>query len=62
MILDTDTPRERQPDPLSEALRLLRLHEARARYLLSYCDAFTQRVLRGELDQHILSNDNNGRN
>lgn len=31
----------------------LRLHEARERYLLSHGDAFSQRVMRGELDAHI---------
>jgi len=42
---------------LEDLAAALRLHEARATYLLSYGDAFTQRVLRGELDQHILGAD-----
>lgn len=40
---------------LEDLAAALRLHEARATYLLSYGDAFTQRVLRGEIDQHILA-------
>lgn len=42
---------------LEDAAKALRLHEARATYLLAYGDAFAVRVLRGELDQHILANE-----
>lgn len=38
---------------LTDAVALIRTLEARERYLQSYGDAFTQRVVRGELDQHI---------
>lgn len=39
---------------LQDAAARIRRLEARERYLASYGDAFTQRVVRGELDQHIL--------
>lgn len=39
---------------LLDIAQRLRLHEARERYLASYGDAFSQRVVRGELDQHLL--------
>ena len=39
---------------LQDLAARLRLHEARERYLLSYGDPFSQRVLRGELDLELV--------
>jgi len=39
---------------LADAASRIRLLEAREGYLASYGDPFSQRVVRGELDQHIL--------
>ena len=39
---------------LKDTVALIRTLEARERYLQSYGDAFSQRVVRGELDDTIL--------
>ena len=39
---------------LQDTVALIRTLEARERYLMSYGDAFTQRVVRGEIDDTIL--------
>lgn len=40
---------------LQDTVAWIKTLEARERYLHSYGDAFSQRVVRGELDQHILT-------
>lgn len=45
------------PRILQDLAARLRLLEARERYLASYGDPFAQRVVRGELDKHILGAD-----
>ena len=40
---------------LQDTVALIRTLEARERYLMSYGDPFSQRVVRGELDDTILS-------
>lgn len=39
---------------LKDTVALIRTLEARERYLMSYGDPFSQRVVRGELDDTIL--------
>lgn len=45
------------PRLLQDLAARLRLHEASERYLLAHGDPFSQRVLRGDLDQHVLGTD-----
>lgn len=57
-MLDLLASKERPSVPrrlLQDVVTRLRLHEARESYLLSYGDPFSQRVARGELDQHLLN-------